>query len=185
MGFIYGFDSLLKPMYSYWFLIALVVWRLTAHHIAGFKEIQLILFGFALFAGFFDSIDNTFAVSRIIGFYPFYMMGYLITKEKSEAMENSPYPRRILIGSGAALITAIIAFASQKFFSFSDSAFQMFPYRCIRKNCSLHNCRNGNIYTEKHFTVQKNSAFNDVRKKFLMDIPASQTVYAHHKRPHR
>ena len=41
MGFVYGFDSLLKPMYSYWFLIALVVWRLTAHHIAVFKEIQL------------------------------------------------------------------------------------------------------------------------------------------------
>lgn len=128
MGFVYGFDSLLKPMYSYWFLIALVVWRLTAHHIAVFKEIQLILFGIALFAGFFDSIDNTFAVSRIIGFYPFYMMGYLLTKEKSKAMENSPYPRRILIGSCAALITVIIAFTSHKFFSFSDSAFQMFPY---------------------------------------------------------
>lgn len=128
MGFVYGFDSLLKPMYSYWFLIALVIWRLTAHHIAVFKGIQLILFGIALFAGFFDSIDNTFAVSRIIGFYPFYMMGYLLTKEKSKAMENSPYPRRILIGSGAALLTAIIAFTSHKFFSFSDSAFQMFPY---------------------------------------------------------
>lgn len=128
MGFIYGFDSLLKPMYSYWFLIALIVWRLTAHRISGFKEIQLILFVIALFAGFFDSIDNTFAVSRIIGFYPFYMAGYLLTKEKSEAMENSPYRRRLLAGGGTALTTAIIAFASYKIFAFSDEDFQMFPY---------------------------------------------------------
>ena len=128
MGFIYGFDSLLKPMYSYWFLIALVAWRLTAHRIAEFKEIQLILFVIALFAGFFDSIDNTFAVSRIIGFYPFYMAGYLLTNEKSEALEEKAYRKRALIGSGTALITALIAFISYKFFDFSDNAFQMFPY---------------------------------------------------------
>lgn len=128
MGFIYGFDSLLKPMYSYWFLIALVAWRMTAHRIAEFKEIQLILFVIALFAGFFDSIDNTFAVSRIIGFYPFYMAGYLLTNEKSEALEEKSYRKRALIGSGTALITALIAFISYKFFDFSDNAFQMFPY---------------------------------------------------------
>lgn len=128
MGFIYGFDSLLKPMYSYWFLIALAVWRITAYRIAKFKEIQLILFVTALFAGFFDSIDNTFAVSRIIGFYPFYMLGYLLTNEKSDILENEPYRKRALFGSTILLIAALTAFTARKFFPFSDSSFQMFPY---------------------------------------------------------
>lgn len=128
MGFIYGIDPLLTPKYSYWFLIALAVWRLTAHRIAQFKEIQLILFAVAVFAGFFDSIDNTFAAARIIGFYPFYMAGYLLTNEKSQAKENAPYRKKLFIGTGIALAAVGIAFAAYKFFEFSDTAMQMLPY---------------------------------------------------------
>ena len=43
IGFIYGFSSLIEPMYFYWYLIALIVWRITAHHISIFKEINFIL----------------------------------------------------------------------------------------------------------------------------------------------
>lgn len=128
MGFIYGLDPLLTPKYSYWFLIALAVWRLTAHRIAQFKEIQLILFAAAVFAGFFDSIDNTFAAARIIGFYPFYMAGYLLTNEKSQNKENTPYRKRVFIGTGITLAAVGIAFAAYKFFEFSDTAMQMLPY---------------------------------------------------------
>ncbi len=128
VGFIYGFNSLLTPLYSYWFLIALVVWRLTAHRIAQFKEIQLILFALAVFAGFFDSIDNTFAAARIIGFYPFYMAGYLLSNEKSQAKENTPYRKRALIGAAIITAAAGIAFVAEKFFSFSDNSLQMLPY---------------------------------------------------------
>ena len=39
MGFIFGFDSILQPMYSYWYLLALIAWRLTTRYIARFKEI--------------------------------------------------------------------------------------------------------------------------------------------------
>ena len=128
MGFIYGFGSLLRPMYSYWFLIALIAWRITAPHIAKFKEIMLILFVIALFAGFYESIDNTLSASRIIGFYPFYMAGYLLTKEKSEALETTKYSKRFMIGMGTLLLTAAIAFSAYKFFEFSDNDLQMFSY---------------------------------------------------------
>ncbi|MGN1134686.1 MAG: CapA family protein [Oscillospiraceae bacterium] len=128
MGFIYGFGSLLQPMYSYWFLLALIVWRITAPHIAKFKEILLILFVTALFAGFYESIDNTLSAARIIGFYPFYMAGYLLTKEKSEALETTKYPKRFMIGMGSLLVTAAFAFLAYKFFTFSDGDFQMSYY---------------------------------------------------------
>ena len=128
MGFIYGFYSLLHPMYSYWYLIALIVWRLTAHHIARFKEINLILFIIALFAGFYPSIDNTFAAARIIGFYPYYMSGYLLSKEKSDVLTSKKYAKRAAIGFGAAAASALIAVWAYSYFDFTDSALQMGAY---------------------------------------------------------
>lgn len=128
MGFAYGFSSLLVPMYSFWYLPALAVWRLTAHRIAKFKEINLILFIVALFAGFFPSIDNTFSAARILCFYPFYMAGYQLSREKSEALTAKPYTKRLLTGIPAALLTAAGALAAYSFFSFSDSSLLMDAY---------------------------------------------------------
>lgn len=128
VGFIYGFTSLLQPMYSYWYLIALVVWRLTAHHIAKFKEINLILFVVALFIGFYPSIDNTLAAARIIGFYPYYMSGYLLSREKSDALINKKYSKRIAVGSLTAIVGLGLSVAACYFFTYSDNALQMFAY---------------------------------------------------------
>ena len=128
IGFIYGFISLLQPMYSYWYLIALIVWRLTTHRIAKFKEINLILFAIALFIGFYPSVDNTFAAARIIGFYPYYMSGYLLSKEKGEELSAKKYSRRAPIGLLMLLGASVTAFAAMSFFTITDSALQMGGY---------------------------------------------------------
>lgn len=128
IGFIYGFSSLLQPMYSYWYLIALVVWRLTAHHIAGFKEINLILFTAAVFIGFYPSIDNTFAAARIIGFYPYYMSGYLLSNEKSAEFINKKYPVRAAVGIASAAVAVLISIAAYSYFNYSDNDLQMRAY---------------------------------------------------------
>ncbi|MBR6618194.1 MAG: CapA family protein, partial [Oscillospiraceae bacterium] len=128
MGLLYGFTSLLSPMYSYWYLLALIAWRLTAHHIAKFKEIQLILLVTSLFVGFYPSIDNSFAAARIIGFYPFYMAGYLFSHEKFRTELEKPRLRRILIGSGSLLAAGALAFVSYGYFAYSDEALQMSGY---------------------------------------------------------
>ncbi|MBP0959358.1 MAG: acyltransferase family protein, partial [Oscillospiraceae bacterium] len=123
-----GAESLLYPLYSYWYLVALIVWRITADKIAKFKEIMLILFAISIFAGFYSSLDNTFSISRIIAFYPFYMTGYLLGKEKSEEIENKPYKKRFLMGmliSAGLIVVGVIAY---KIFGYSDSDLLMFPY---------------------------------------------------------
>lgn len=125
MGFTYGFTSLLQPVYSFWYLIALVAWRLTAHHIAKFKEIILILFVVAIFAGFYSDINNTFAIARIIGFYPWYMMGFLMTKEKNNELLNKKASKRISLGLAAALCTVLLFVLGNSFFQFSDHMLQM------------------------------------------------------------
>ena len=128
MWFIGGFSSLLVPAYSYWYLIALIVWRLTAHHIAGFREINLILFVTALFAGFYPSLDNTFAVARIIGFYPYYMIGYQLRREKSSVLQNQPYAKRAAAGVLVLTGAAVLAFFAYSYFHYTDAALQMERY---------------------------------------------------------
>lgn len=128
MGFVYGFTSLLQPMYSYWYLIALIVWRLTAHYIAKFKEIRLILFVVALFIGFYPSIDNTFSAARIIGFYPYYMCGYLLTVEKSDRLCQKKYSQKLPVGLLCLAGTAVLMYASYQFFHYTDDALQIGAY---------------------------------------------------------
>ncbi len=126
IGFIYGFSSLLTPLYSYWYLIALVVWRLTAHHIAKFKNIVVILFAIAFFAGFFPSIDNTLAIARIIGFYPFYMAGYLLSAERSDIITKQR--KRITMGIVALAGVFALGAAFLSFCPYTDNTLQMGAY---------------------------------------------------------
>lgn len=128
MGFMFGFGSLLEPMYSYWYLIALIFWRLTAHHISKFKDINLILIVIAVFAGYFYSINNTFAVSRIISFYPFYMLGYQLPCEKHEKYLQTAYSKRLVKGILALTAAGIIAFFAYGYFNYSDNDLLMYPY---------------------------------------------------------
>ncbi len=128
MWLIWGEKPLIEPMYSYWYLIALVVWRLTAHHLAKFSDITLILGAIAVIIGFFPSVDNSFAAARIISFYPFYMSGYLLTTEKASKLAEEKYLRRIPKGIMWLVLAAAAAFVSRTIFRFTDDALMMFGY---------------------------------------------------------
>lgn len=123
-----GLTSLIEPLYSYWYLIALIVWRLTAHRIAKFKGINIILFAAAIVIGFFPSVDNQFAVGRIIGFYPFYMLGYHLSSEKSSKLTDTRYRDRALLGTVALLCAAILGFASREFLDVTGNKLNLIPY---------------------------------------------------------
>lgn len=123
-----GYTSLVEPLYSYWYLIALIVWRLTAHRIARFRFIYVVLFAAALVAGFFSSIDNHFAVARIIGFYPFYMAGYLLSEDKNSGLVGRKYSERSLIGVITLLCAALLAFVSREQLGLSGGALKMEAY---------------------------------------------------------
>ena len=124
-----GSSSLIEPKYSYWYLIALIVWRLTAHRIAKFKWIMAVLFTVALVAGFFSSIDNHFAIARIIGFYPFYMLGYKLTPEKNSKITDIKYRDRFLLGIVAVLVACVLAFAAHRFLNVTGVALNLQPYQ--------------------------------------------------------
>lgn len=128
VGFLYGFTSLLKPMLSYWYLLALIAWRLTAKHLAKFRFTLPILFVLAIGAGFFETIDNNFAVSRIIGFYPYYMLGYLLPTIKTEQLRQTKYSARAVCGIALLICMLFAASFCGKVFQYTDQALIMHFY---------------------------------------------------------
>ncbi len=126
--FAQGYTAYLEPIYSYWYLIALIVWRLTAHHISKFRLINIILFTAALLIGFFAAIDNHFAAARVIGYYPFYMLGYQLSVKDSEKLVSSKYGKRAGIGAAALAVAAVLAFLVNTYVDFPDRALVLLPY---------------------------------------------------------
>ena len=123
-----GLTSLIEPLYSYWYLIALIVWRLTCHKLAKIKGITVIMFGVALIAGFFSSVDNHFAIARIIGFYPFYMLGFKLSEEKSKKLTDFRYRERLLLGTVSLLGACILAFILREVLLFKGTSLNLQPY---------------------------------------------------------
>lgn len=79
-----GQVPLSEPQWSLWFLLSLFSWHLL---LIVFKNIKphigiplTILIG--LLVGYIDYIDHAFSLSRTIVFFPFFLMGYWLTKEQ-------------------------------------------------------------------------------------------------------
>lgn len=128
MGFNYGFNSLLVPLYSCWYLLALVVWRIITPYLASFKYAVWLSFLVALFAGFYPSIDNTLSAARIIGFFPYYLCGYLLSTSRAEALCSCAYWPRLLKGLGVWVLGMAIGWMALHFFNYTDEALQMGAY---------------------------------------------------------
>ena len=127
MGFIYGFENILQPMYVYWYLLALIVWRLTAYRIAKFRWIVWLLMGASLVAGFYPGIDNTFAIARIIGLYPYYMAGYLLSEAESQRFIERKH--RVWLGIGGILGGVILSFIGYFYFQYAKQDLIYAVYR--------------------------------------------------------
>lgn len=127
-GFIYGFDSLLKPLVSYWYLVSLVIWRFISHHLSDIKHIVLVLFLLAIIIGFHPSINNTLAIARTIGFFPFYMLGYKFSESKYNKLCDSRLLKRFLSATVILVIISLTLYFSFDLLSFSDATFVLGAY---------------------------------------------------------
>jgi len=126
--FSYDTGNLLEPRYSYWYLLALIVWRTTSRFLAKIDKVVIILFFITLITGFFDSIDNKFAIARVICFYVFYMMGYLLPEEKSRIIESTKYTDRVYKGILILIIMSLISVCALIMYPYNDALQQMRAY---------------------------------------------------------
>ncbi|MFD1036919.1 acyltransferase family protein [Virgibacillus byunsanensis] len=75
--------GLFYPHWSLWFLFSLFCWHVLLYW---FKKIPAVLslviaIGIGVVVGYFGDIGHTFSLSRTFVFFPFFLVGYWLTKE--------------------------------------------------------------------------------------------------------
>ena len=123
--------QLVTPFFMTWYLIALVVWRIMAKHLAKIKGILPISIAIAILCGFFPDVTNVLAISRIICFLPFFMAGYLVTNEQLEKFRKIKVLDKIFITIVAVLTIVVLAIFFCTTTSFTLEALTMDPYETL------------------------------------------------------
>ncbi|MBQ2677326.1 MAG: acyltransferase family protein [Firmicutes bacterium] len=74
---------LIRPLYSAWYILALIIWRLVTPYVAHFKAIMAAIIIFALLVGFWQDISDMteLGIKKVVTFYPFFMAGYLLPQK--------------------------------------------------------------------------------------------------------
>lgn len=97
-------ESILVPQWALWFLLSLFCWHIL---LIPFKRIRpslgipLAVF-IGLLVGYFNEIGGVLSLSRTFVFFPFFLVGYWVTKEQLAVLRRLP----IRIGGGLLLIAA-------------------------------------------------------------------------------
>lgn len=73
--------TLVQPYFTLWFLPCLFFWRLLIEPLSRVKGIIPFSFLVGILAGFDPKIEEIFSLSRMICFFPFFLMGYRFNKE--------------------------------------------------------------------------------------------------------
>lgn len=120
-----------------WYLYSLAIWNLSIIIISKFKSKYVLIFSIilSLYVGYIVSVKDLFIASRVITFYPFFLLGYYISKENLDKLINKKY----FIPS---LIIVILLFAFFYFFPEFSFLRRLFTgrnsYRSILKDFYLY-----------------------------------------------
>lgn len=139
MSLVTGSDlRLVSPYYSAWYLLALIVWRIVTPYFSKIKHIFPILLVVSLLVGIWQDIDNSFALSRIVAMYPFFLAGYLLPKERADTILHASLRKKLLVGLGLLAVGGILAAATKYFLRPEENDFLFLPYSGnILKHLSL------------------------------------------------
>jgi len=121
--------SLVTPVYSYWYLVALIIWRVTISKLEKIRGIFFISILLALLVGCFPDVDNVLALSRVFSFYPFFLAGYFLPLTVAKMISSKrPFPSHL---AGIALFTvaATLGVAAKVWIGLEISQLLMLPYQ--------------------------------------------------------
>lgn len=90
-----------------WYLVALAVMYIIAYILRNIDKKAILIFSIVmgLMCGYDKSIDSTFALSKIITFFPFFVAGLMFDKEKLESILNK---KSVKVAAVAVLATTFI-----------------------------------------------------------------------------
>ena len=104
--------SVLVPFQIYWYILALIVYRLSIPWIAQFKGCLVVLTTISILIGYSNEINSNFGLSSIILFAPFYLAGYLMSIKNAKNGMICKSCRRIVLGLLAIELAVLIGLIS-------------------------------------------------------------------------
>lgn len=115
--------NLITPYYSAWYLIALVVWRMLIPHIVKFKWALAVSTIVAVIAGYWPDFGGqpVFAIQKVVAFFPYFIAGYLLSREKAASIASKPVRVRVPLGIGCLALVAVGELASHRLLRITDS----------------------------------------------------------------
>ena len=128
-GFMHHNMNYIVPYYHCWYLLALIVWRLTAGFMTKIRFVLPLSVVAALLIGYFPEIDNTLALSRIIALYPFFLAGWFLSEKKITPASSLPKRKRFFIGIEVITCAMIIIVLAIQNFHYTQDALVFFPYQ--------------------------------------------------------
>lgn len=121
--------SIITPYNSCWYLLAIIIWRLVIERISKLKNALIWAVFAALSAGFFSDLTNVFSVSRIVAFFPFFLAGFKLPKEKVKNFLSTRTPKTYIEGTAALILSVLLAALTICTFEPSDGVPLMFAYQ--------------------------------------------------------
>jgi len=108
--------SLLTPYASYWYLLCLIAWRLSAPYLSKVRGILPLTVAASLLVGYWAEVSNVLGLSRTVVFFPFFLLGY--------KFDAQPWLQKIkdrslllkLLGMAAAIgVAAVMCYVSRRY----------------------------------------------------------------------
>ncbi len=99
----------LQPYWVLWFFLSLFIWRLLLPVVVKFRYPVVFLVMVSLLAGYFDPIGRFMGISRTIYFFPFFVIGYLMTPDLLSNLKLNKIPKvffMVVLGMNIALFAS-------------------------------------------------------------------------------
>jgi fucose 4-O-acetylase-like acetyltransferase len=98
-----------KPYWALWYLVALVIWRLTLPMLLGTGAPLLVACVISLGAGLLPDIGYLWSASRAAVFYPFFVLGYLYASREGIRLP----PASFSIGAAGLVLVAVVGYLTR------------------------------------------------------------------------
>ena len=81
--------EIITPYNSYWYILAVIVWRMAAEDLSSVKGIIPLMLLVTLFMGYWEEFTNLLSVRRIFAFGVFFVAGYIMRRETVERITDN------------------------------------------------------------------------------------------------
>ena len=120
--------KLLTPYYSYWYILSLIFWRALAGKLSNVKGIVILSVAVSMLLGYSKEFTNLLSLRRTVAFFPFFIAGYLLDRQKAEDFLAKRKPWHMVASGVLVVIVAAVSFWAVKHFELTSSATLMNSY---------------------------------------------------------